>query len=406
MNATAPAHVTVPDRPARPGLEELAVRARDLQPMLRARALQTEADRRVGAEVIAELSKAELLNVVKPARFGGLEYGPSSMVRVGFELGRACGSTAWCAMVASCDAWFVSYWPLEVQREVWQDQPGNIVAGALGPTGECEPVDGGYRLWGRWPFASNCENSQWVMISAIVPPSGDKPAGPGWFLLPIDGLNIDQDSWHVSGLAGTGSKTLYIDEPVFLPARRMVRFSDVVALTTPGTDVPDNPLAMFGFTTFAASSVVAPLLGMARGALDWYSEYLREKIRPGASAPAAESPLNQLRAGRASADIEAALALLLNTVQSAEQIVFAGGRLDTEARLAVRRAIGYAASHAVQAVNSLAEAAGARSTDLSLPLQRFWRDVNAGARHVGLDEPAIMAMVGMHLFGLQPEGAF
>jgi resorcinol 4-hydroxylase (FADH2) len=404
MNSTAAPAVaqTAP----RPTLDDLAERARTFQPLLRKKALETEANRRVSPEVVAQLAEAGLLSMVKPARFDGMEYGPTAMVRLGYELGQACGSTAWCAALVNCNNWFASYWPLDVQQEVWGDGIGNLIAAPLAPTGQCEVVDGGYRLSGRWPFASNCENSQWAIISAIVPEADGQPSGPGWFLTPIDPLHIDQDTWHVSGLAGTGSKTLYTEEPVFVPARRLVRLSDIVGVTTPGTSIPDNPLAGFGWTTFGGAALVAPLLGMARGALDWYGEYMRSKIRPGATSTAAHNPHNQVRAGRASADIDAALALLLNTLESAEQVVFGGGRLDTETRVAVRRAIGYAASQSVQAVNTLAEAAGASSTDLSLPLQRHWRDVNAGARHVSLDEPGIMSMVGQQLFGLTPTGAF
>lgn len=390
----------------RPSLDDLASRAAALRPLLAGKARETEISRRVSADVIRLLADEGLLSMCQPARFGGYEYGPSAMIRIGYELGQACGSTAWCATLANSNAWFASYWPLQAQEEVWAERPGNLIAAPLAPTGQCEPADGGYRLWGRWPFASNCDNSDWSVISAIIPEHDGTPSGPAWFLTPIAALNIDEDTWHVAGLQGTGSKTLYADEPIFIPAHRMVRLSDVIAVTTPGAKVDGNPLAGFGWSTFGATALVAPLLGMARGALDWFNASMRSKVRPGAVTTAANSPFVQAHAGRASAGIDAAMTLLLTDLAQAETLVFAGGALDPAQRIRIRRDIGFAARQAVDAVNELCEAAGATSSALDQPIQRFWRDINAGARHVSLDDESIMATAGQQLFGLTPAGIY
>ena len=124
------------DTPERPPIDELVARARNLQPLLRQRAKETEANRRVSAETTAVLADAGLFKIVKSKRFGGFEYGPSALLRVGFELGQACGSTAWCAMLGNVNSWFASYWPLQAQTDIWGERPGNLVAGTLAPTGQ------------------------------------------------------------------------------------------------------------------------------------------------------------------------------------------------------------------------------------------------------------------------------
>lgn len=391
---------------SRPALDELVSRAAALRPVLAERAAATERNRRVSSETTRLLADNGLLTMCQPARFGGFEYGPSAMLRVGYELGQACGSTAWCAALANCNAWFGSYWSLQAQDDVWGERPENLLAAPLAPVGKCAPVVGGYHVWGRWPFASNCENSDWSVISAVIPEHDGRPSGPGWFLTPMSTLQIDQDTWHMAGLQGSGSKTIYADEPIFVPAHRMVRISDVIGLTTPGAAIEGNVLAHFGWSTFGATALVAPLLGMARGALDWFIDNMRTKMRPGASTNAAESPFTQVRAGRSAVAIDAALNLLLSDLQEAEALVFAGGALDAAQRIRIRRDFGFATRTAVEVVNELFEGAGASSAELSKPIQRFWRDVNGGARHVSLDEQAIMAMAGQQLFGLTPTGAY
>ena len=93
-------------------------------------------------------------------------------------------------------------------------------------------------------------------------------------------------------------------------------------------------------------------------------------------------------------------------LSAAEAIIFAGNPLSIEQRLRVRRALGFAARQAVDAVNILFEGAGASATDLECPIQRHWRDVTAGARHVSLDVQGINTLYGQRLFGMDPMGAY
>jgi resorcinol 4-hydroxylase (FADH2) len=394
----------------RPAIDDLLATARGLKPLLKERAKDTEANRRVSAETTQLLADAGLFRLVKPKRFGGFEYGPSAMLRLGFELGQACGSTAWCAMLANLNSLLASYWPLEAQIDIWDSNPDNLLAGTVVPTGRCERAEGGYLISGRWPWASNCENSQWLFVSATLPGSDSAPPGPGWFLTPRESLNIDQNSWYVSGMQGTGSKVVFTDSPVFIPEYRMIRFSDVLAGTTPGRSIPGNVQAGFGFSTFGAVALVAPLLGMAQGALTWFAQAMQSKLhvgsRPGAPIVAAHNPFTQERAGKASVAIDAALTLLLTDLGGVESKIQAGAIIEVAERIRIRRDCGFAARQAQDAVNALFEGAGGSGADLEAPIQQYWRDINAAARHVSLDVQAINSVVGQHLFALQPVGMY
>jgi 3-hydroxy-9,10-secoandrosta-1,3,5(10)-triene-9,17-dione monooxygenase len=331
------------------------------------------------------------------------------MLRVGFEIGRGCASTAWCAMLGNCNSWFTSFWPLEAQLDVWGETPTALLAGTFMPTGKSERADGGYMVEGQWPFASNCDNSEWYFVSAKLPAIEGAAPGVGLFLMPRDALATDHASWQVSGLQGSGSKTLYAERPVFVPDHRVIKVADVMAGNPPGRSVPGNAMAAFGFSTFAAAALVAPLLGSAQGALDWFVEAMKTKSagRPGAApVTAAETPNTQERAGRASAAIDAAMSLLMAALTSAEAKVQAGEALTVAERLRVRRAFGFTARQAVDVVNLLFEGAGASSANVDSPIQRHWRDVNAGARHISLDVQAINTVVGQHLLGLTPNGPY
>jgi len=398
------------DSPPRPTLDVLVERARALQPSLREAAEEAEKSRRVSAEIMRRAVSAGLANLMKPARFGGYEYGPSALIRIAYELAQGCGSTAWAVMIANVDNWFASYWPLEVQQDIWGTNPDNLIAGLGVPTGSCERAEGGFQIKGRWPWASNCENSAWAFVSALLPEADGTAGGVGWFMVPLSQLAIDQDSWFVSGMQGTGSKTLYADAPIFVPAVRTIRFDDIATRRVPGCSVPANPMANFAFSTFGAAGLLGPIIGMARGALDCFVEATKAKVRvsmrPGAPTPAGQNPFVQERIGRAGAMIDAALTVALAELQAAEQQVFATGQLGIDERIRVRRTFGFCVRQAVDAVCLVTEMAGASAADSRLPLQRFWRDINAASRHVSFDVPGINTMSGQHTLGLPPVGAF
>ena len=157
-------------------------------------------------------------------------------------------------------------------------------------------------------------------------------------------------------------------------------------------------------------TLVAPLLGVAQAALDWFSETMRGKVKsslkPGAPVSVAQSPQAQARAGEAQVRIDAALALLMTDLIPLEAKVRAGEDLTVAERIRVRRDIGFAARQAADAVNLLFEGAGAASAASDMPIQRYWRDINAAARHASLDVQAIYGLVGQQCFGLEPAGQF
>ena len=109
----------------RPDFALILARIRDLRPQIAERALAAEKARRVPAETMEALREAAVFRLMQPARFGGYEYGPAELAEVGFELGRACGSTGWCGTLAVCFGWMTSFFPLQAQ----QDTPGHLSLG-------------------------------------------------------------------------------------------------------------------------------------------------------------------------------------------------------------------------------------------------------------------------------------
>src|SRR5712671_6899550 len=248
MQMEAKLHVADSNAARRPEFAEILGRVRKLRSEIESRALATEKAKRVPAETMEALRDAAVFRTMQPKRFGGYEYGPAELAQIGFELGRACGSTGWCGTLAVCFGWMTAFFPLEAQQEVW-DNPDNLLAVSYVPTPKVEEVDGGYRISGSWPWASGVDSAAWLILSALLPGKAGPPT-LAWCLVPVSDVVVDHDSWNVSGLEGTGSKTVAISEPVFVPKHRVLPIGAIFSGKVPGLEVPGNHQARFGYPTF------------------------------------------------------------------------------------------------------------------------------------------------------------
>ena len=279
------------------------------------------------------------------------------------------------------------------------------------------PTDGGYLLSGTWSFASGCDHASWTYLGGLITPEGTKPLpdrGPGqahdgaFFLVPVGDVEI-VDNWFVCGLAGTGSKDIVARE-VFVPAHRVLLFSDARAGTAPGARYHRSPLYRMPLLIHGASMLASTAVGAARGALDAYLEMTTARKTRGALAggqlPMAEFATIQLRYGEAAAGVESAELILLTDMRNMTQKLYAGDEITVADRIRCRRNQAWVTKLAVQAVDRLNASTGGYGLHLSNPVQRAWRDANAVARHVSLNWDAVGTMYGQHAFGLEPKGQY
>jgi alkylation response protein AidB-like acyl-CoA dehydrogenase len=390
-----------------PDIGALLASARSLAPQLSARAQQTEQDRQISADVIELCRAAGFFRLLQPRRFGGLEYRFSDFLQLAIELGRADGSTAWAVSIAILHNWLIGLYPAEAQREVWAD-PDALVTGSYAPSGKCEAADGGYMLTGEWSFASNCDHSQWFVVAAFLPRAEAGPPAPAWFVVPRASCWI-KDTWHSMGMSGTGSKTVVIDNPVFVPLYRALTVAAMNSGAAPGTEINHDLLYCLTFSGTAPFTLCAVPVGVALGAIDAFTELARTKVasQPGGPpVPMAQLPSVQLAIGEASAIMDAVRLLLERDVAEIDALHAGGETLGISGRIRHRRDHGFAAKEAARAVTLLFEAMGANGGALNSPIQRAWRDVNIVARHMSLSWPTTGAMYGQFMTGQKIAGTY
>jgi len=368
---------------------ELLGRAAALMPILRERAARAEQLRQIPPETVEDLRASGLIRIGNPERYGGQGVEVDMAYDVGWELARACGSTGWCYSLWTIHNWWVGHFSEQAQDELFAEGWDTVYSSGLNPAGgKAETVRGGLRLSGRWSFSSGCDAATWAMVA--IP--GPGPDGRLWLLVPRSDFRI-VDTWFASGMRGSGSKDVVVED-VLVPSHRVLDPNRAGDLETTGWDLHRRLSYRVPLRCLVGWDLAAPLIGMAQGAIEEFTARLRER--------AVESVPLELRLAEASAEVDAARALHRHDVREMLDRAARDAAFTELDRLRYRRDKAFVAKLCVRAVNRVFEAAGARAIMESEPLQRFHRDVHAAAHHQALSWDLPASQFGRHAAGLGP----
>ena len=369
---------------------DYAAAACALGPALRARAAACEAARTVPAETIADFHRAGFFRMLQPRAFGGAETGLMDFYEVVTEVARHCGASGWVLSILGIHAWQLGLFPRSVAEAVWGADPQMLASSSYNPTGTARAVPGGYELSGRWSFSSGCDHAGWALLGALAP-ARDMPACPWTFLVPMADLRIE-DTWHVAGLCGTGSKDVVIDK-AFVPSDRALSFLDSFLLDNPGKAWNAGPLYRLPFGLVFSGTITAPAIGIAQGAIeDFRAQAYARRTHDGACP--GEDPEVQHALATSIADVAAARALFRADIAE----LTAAADADVPPSVARRAQIRFQEARAIAlcmgAIDRLYAIAGGRAIYQSNPLQRAFRDIHAIRVHpcAVLERPGRNAM--------------
>jgi alkylation response protein AidB-like acyl-CoA dehydrogenase len=358
-------------------------RARALVPSLRERAATAEQLRRIPDETDRAFREAGLYRVLQPAMFGGLELDYGVHTELSAEIGRACPSSAWALSVTACHAWIFGMFPPEVQKAFWAGAPeATIATSFFADKVSVEREGAGFRLKGRWKFSSNVDHCQAALLMALIaPPGGGRPSA--YFLyVPRRDYKIE-DTWYSSGLIASGSNDVVV-ENAFVPEAHALDVALCNRGKSPGGAFHANPLYRLPLFAVFAYTLVGTALGAAQGALDHVADGLKGRSAVLTQIKLREQQSIQLRVAEASAEINAARAVLRQDRARINALAQAGQFADVDERVTWRLNLGYATKLCVNAVERLYPLGGAQGLSQGDPLQRAWRDVHAVGQHIGL----------------------
>jgi indole-3-acetate monooxygenase len=375
------------------------LRARDLAPAIAAAADETERLRRIPDPLIEQLHAARLFRMLYPRSVGGDEVEPATYIEAVGELARADGSVGWCVSIANSIGLFAPYLDLEAARTVFGDRRATC---AWGPPNDCRgiAVPGGYRVTGRWDFASGCRHATWMGAhGTVVEPDGSlrlnkagRPTVRTW-LFPAEQARL-LDNWDPIGLRGTASES-YTVEDLFVPEEFTGTREDPFLRREPG------PLYAFPQQTLYSVGIASVGLGIARGMLDAFIELALRKT-PRGTGRLADNAVIQAELARAEARLGAARCYLLDTVTEIHRRAGSAAPIDVADRAWARLAGSHAITNAVAVANYTYKAAGVDAISPGSPFERRFRDIHTLSQQIQ-SRDAHYETVGQVLLGNPPE---
>lgn len=355
---------------------------------------ESERLRRLPEELVAAMTRAGVFRMLAPEAAGGLERTPAELVDTVEQLARADGAAGWCAAIGATSGLLAGYLPPDSAREVYGD-PQAISGGVFAPRGRAIRTEGGFRVSGRWPFASGCTHCNWLMGGVVI--DGDDPPVPTLMLARAGEVTIHGDTWDSMGLRGTGSHDIEMSD-VFVPAGRA---ASLIA------DRPTAPGPLYAFPVFGllAIAIGAVGIGIARGALDDVLALAGVRIPTGSRRTMAERPAVQAEMAAAEARLRAARALLHEAVDEAWVVATQTAEVPVERRAALRLAATHAALTGADVTTAAYRLGGGSSVyESRSPLPRRFRDAHTATQHM-LVAPATNELAGRLLLGLPTDTA-
>jgi 3-hydroxy-9,10-secoandrosta-1,3,5(10)-triene-9,17-dione monooxygenase len=371
---------------------------RDLLPTFRDRADETERLRVIPDASIKELEETGFFRLLQPVRFDGLEADPVHFYTAVRDIASACGSTGWVSSVVGVHPWQVALFADEAQQAVWGADTSVRLSSSYAPTGKAVVTDGGYLLSGKWSFSSGCDHCSWVLLGGLVFNDEGHVVDFRTFMVPREKYDI-VDVWNVVGLSGTGSNDVVVEE-TFIPEAFTLSMGETGQCRGPGQEVNTSDLYKLPFHSIFTSTIATPIIGMATGAYAEHVEMQRKRVRAAyLGEKASLDPFAAVRIARASSEIDAAWALLMQNIREEQALVARGEQIPLELRLKVRRDQVLGTARAIEAIDSLFEASGGRALAEGTYLQRAWRDAHAGRVHAANDPERALQMFGAQQFG-------
>ena len=366
-------------------------RAVQLGPLIRQYAEQADRERRLAPEVATAFATSGLYRLPAPKKFGGAESDPMTQVQVIEAVARADGSAGWNLMIG------IEHFAMIKPDFLWCDEliadPHIVISGSTAATGRADRVEGGYRVSGKWQFASGVHNSRLFAATVAIYDDGKKQSYPPRIYALIKEGSFDIiDAWQVGGMRGSGSHDVVVND-VFVPEGHII---DHTAHTT-----SDTPHARFPPAPRLSYNKAAVALGIARHALDEFYVIALQKKPRFSTSKLHTRPFVQDAVARAEIRLRASRALVLELTETLWRYVCEKNEIPSDQRALFHIACCDSAQACAEVVDLVCEAVGTTANELDSPLERIARDARVVRQHITV-APQHIIDGGRVLLGLEP----
>lgn len=402
--AVAPptARITATEAPPASVTAGIVEKIHAIGPLLRENAVLADRNRVLPQQSIDALEESGALRIAALRRYGGYEGGASMLLEVARTVGFYDPAAAWCTVISNGSVMLANRYGDDLLDEVFADGPVRMASIFASPQGTAVPDNGGWRVSGEWPFASNSSHSEWAIGILFIKDAHEQPgtAPRIGFAMMRRGEYEVKDTWYTIGMRGSGSNTMATDN-LWLPQNRIITFEQLMG---PGCE--RDPAATFGRRLTPhltmSTTIQAPSLGAAAGALDFVTE--KAQTRPITYTNykrQIDSGAFVQNLGHVSMKIDSARLLLERSAAMIDAAAAGTEPMPLEDRARNRGGIGHAGHELVNAVNDMCWLHGTAAFAEHSLLGRMWRDINTGTRHASITAPMGYELHGNGITGTE-----
>jgi indole-3-acetate monooxygenase len=371
---------------------DIYANARALAGYLAEKSAEIDEARRLPSEVVARLREAGMFRLMMPKIWGGPELSTIEQIEVVEELSKANASAGWCVMIG-CDSGFFSGFLDDAVARTLYPRLDMATAGMIFPGGRADRADGGYLVSGQWTFGSGITHADVISAGCIVyengvPVMSDTPGIPAWrvMLAPASAYEI-QDTWHTTGLRGTGSNDYRVSN-LFVPEDHSFSLFEPAKRRTPLWRRADS---------FLPKLAGVPL-GAARAMIDLVTQTMQAKVE----FPSMKLYKNLPRIQTAVADAEMILGAARSFVFFSAERMWRRLEQDEPAtereRAEVYLSYINAARSARDVIRMLFDAVGSSAIYVKrTPFDRWLRDAETWCQHILVQRKTLESVGGLLL---------
>ncbi len=372
-----------------------------LLPKFQERSDVARKQRMLPAASIAELKAAGYFRLLQPQRYGGLELEPADFGQLVLMISESCAATGWVCGVIGVHPFQLALYDQRAQEEVWSDDPDTLVSSSYAPMGKVERCDDGFRFSGRWGWSSGCDHCEWALLGGLVFDEGDTHYRT--FLVPRSDYKID-DTWHVMGLQGTGSKDIVVAD-CFVPEYRTHHQMDGFNLTNPGYKIHDNPVYRIPWGQIFVRAVATTPISLLKRIVELRIDGAKSR-HSGDPTKLAEDVATQELLAHASNTVDELAMMLHRNMERLAQYVENDDAMPMDVRARYRYQASIVVARCLAAAQPLIATAGGRSVFLGSDIQQAYLDLLTSRSHVANNPTSFARNYGAMLLGQDNSDVF
>ena len=370
--------------------------AEQISAIIRSHSDVTEADRQIAQPVIDAIRSTPLPRMTLAKIDGGQAMPLPDVLLVYERLAREDAAVAWVLWNSGLVTFFSRFMSPELRSEVF-GHPEALFCQSTRPMGTAEKTPEGHAISGRWSLVSGCNHADWAFLTCFAQQDGSpviEPSGMPRMLIAALPKNQFEtvDTWHSSGLRGTGSHDVIVDR-VNVPEHRIFQIGPHQP-----RDIYDRVPIMSAVTAIFAAQV----LGVTQAVCDHLRHRGKTEITPGPMPDLRDRPETLVGLASHWAALNAARLGLHAAAGKVWQLAEAGQSVDEAPITELYAASMHAMAIAKSAMADLHAFAGTKALYTASPIERRNRDLQAMLRHI-VAQPSMLADVGRSLFGAAPE---